>query len=140
MPDWSPWFRLVIAVLATWRVARLIAYEDGPFDVIVRLRGLAGSGVLGRLMDCPHCLGLWIAAPAALLLSSQLPDWCAAWLAVSGGASLVETLARRADASHPAPAEPTIPATDGGPLDALLRTEASRPGESERSGAHDPAA
>src|SRR6185312_9709572 len=48
------------------------------------------SGMLGRLMDCPYCLSLWIAAPAALLLANRLPDGCAAWLAVSGGSSLLE--------------------------------------------------
>lgn len=53
VPDWSPWFRLLLAVLATWRLARLIAKEDGPFDIIVRLRQAAGQGVLGALMDLP---------------------------------------------------------------------------------------
>jgi hypothetical protein len=95
MSDWSPWFRLTIAVLATWRVARLIAHEDGPFDIIVRLRGRAGEGVLGKLMDCPYCLSLWIAAPFALLLGHTVLGWFVAWLAISGGASLIERLAER---------------------------------------------
>ncbi len=89
----SPWFRLVITVLATWRVAHLIAREDGPFDVIVRLRILAGASVLGRLMDCPYCLSLWIAAPFAFMLASTVDGWIAAWLAISGGACLIERLA-----------------------------------------------
>ena len=91
MPDWSPWFRLTIAVLATWRVAHLIAHEDGPFDMIVRLRARAGAGVLGQLMDCPYCLSLWVAAPFALFLADTTPAWCAACLAISGGASLIES-------------------------------------------------
>ena len=69
----GPWFALVVAVLATWRLAHLVAHEDGPFDVVVAARRAAGAGVLGRLMDCPYCLSLW--------------------LAISGGACLVEGVA-----------------------------------------------
>ena len=47
----SPWFRLTLAVLATWRSAHLVAHEDGPFELVVRLRARAGRGVLGSLMD-----------------------------------------------------------------------------------------
>jgi hypothetical protein len=90
--EWSPWFRLAIAVLATWRLARLIAAEDGPFDVIVRIREKAGGGLAGRLMDCPYCLSLWFAAPAALLVAPIGWAWGLAWLAVSGGACFLERL------------------------------------------------
>lgn len=94
MPDWSPWFRLLLAILATWRLARLIAKEDGPFDIIVRLRQAAGQGVLGALMDCPYCLSVWLAAPFACMVATR-PDiapaaWCLAWLAISGGACCLE--------------------------------------------------
>ena len=101
MDDWSPWFRLTVAVLATWRVAHLVAREDGPFDVIVRLRLRAGAGVVGRLMDCPYCLGLWIAVPFAFFLARRPLAWCAAWLAISGGASLLERVAERGAGSPP---------------------------------------
>ena len=96
MSHWSLWFRLAIAVLATWRLAHLVAREDGPFDVVVRIRRRAGDGVLGRLMDCPYCLSLWIAAPFAFTLATTAPAWVAAWLAVSGGASLLERHGARA--------------------------------------------
>jgi hypothetical protein len=90
MAEWSPWFRLVIAILATWRVAHLVASEDGPFDLIVRLRVRVGGGLIGQLMDCPYCLSVWVAVPFAFSLASTVPAWCAAWLAISGGASLLE--------------------------------------------------
>lgn len=95
MSDWSPWFRLTLAVLATWRVAHLVAREDGPFDVIVRIRARAGAGLWGRLMDCPYCLSIWVAAPAASLLASTVAAWFVAWLAIAGGASLLECYAER---------------------------------------------
>ena len=101
MSDWSLWFRLVIAVLATWRVAHLVAREDGPFDIIVQLRRRAGSSVIGQLMDCPYCLSLWVAVPFAFMLGGTWLTWCAAWLAISGGASLLERYAERPVASPP---------------------------------------
>ena len=97
MSDWSPWFRLAIAILATWRLAHLIAREDGPFDIIVRLRLRAGEGVVGRLMDCPYCLSIWIAIPFAFMLGRGLAAWAAAWLAISGGASLCERVLQPAE-------------------------------------------
>lgn len=87
---------LVVAVLATWRLCHLLAHEDGPMDLVLRLRERAGSGTWGRLMDCPYCLSLWWALPFAAWLAQ---DWSlgllpatALWLAISGGASLIEKL------------------------------------------------
>lgn len=91
------WVELAVAVLATWRVSHLVAREDGPFDLVFRLRRRAGAGWLGRLMDCPYCVSLWVAAPAALWLASGWADGVALWLAVSGGAVLLEKLAIRLD-------------------------------------------
>lgn len=96
MSDWSPWFRFIVAVLATWRLARLVAREDGPFELIVKLRERAGSGFAGQLMDCPYCLSLWIAIPFASTLADSALAWIAAWLAISGGASFLENLLERA--------------------------------------------
>lgn len=82
---------LAAAVLATWRVTHLIAAEDGPWNLIARVRARA-PGPLGALMDCFYCLSLWVAIPAALVIG---PDWIArglAWPAVSGGAILLERL------------------------------------------------
>jgi uncharacterized protein DUF1360 len=123
MLDWSPWFRLTLSVLATWRVSHLIAQEDGPFDVIVRLRSRAGDGVLGKLMDCPYCLSLWIAAPLALLLAREPGAWCVAWLAISGGSSLLEKFSRSRREPPPLEINPTIPILEGAYDDVLLRTE-----------------
>ena len=93
----SGWLRLTLAVLATWRLSRLVAVEDGPLDVVARARRSAGGGVLGRLMDGPYCLSLWFAAPLALALDATLPGWVLAWLGVSGGASLLEKVVSRGE-------------------------------------------
>ena len=82
----------ILAVLATWRVTHLLANEDGPADVIFRLRRWLGEGWIGGLMDCFNCLSLWIAAPTALFVSSSPLTWLVSWLALSGGACLLERL------------------------------------------------
>jgi hypothetical protein len=68
-------WRFALTVLATWRVTHLLASEDGPADLIVRIRALLGQSIFGKLMDCFNCLSLWTAAPAALFISRRSLDW-----------------------------------------------------------------
>lgn len=88
----TPWMRLVLAVLATWRVTHLLAREDGPDDLIVRFRAWLGNWAIGKLMDCFKCLSLWIAVPTAFFVSRRRMEWVFCWLAISGGACLLERL------------------------------------------------
>jgi Protein of unknown function (DUF1360) len=83
---------IVLAVLATWRVTHLLANEDGPADVIFRLRRQLGNGFIGSLMDCFNCMSIWVAAPLALYVSTNPLNWFVSWLALSGGACLLERL------------------------------------------------
>jgi hypothetical protein len=114
------WARFVLAVLATWRVTHLLASEDGPADVIVRLRARLGRGLAGSLMDCFNCLSLWIAAPAALFVSQQLLGWLFSWLALSGAACLLERIG-----SDPVIIHPSTQPTEGDVSDGMLRSEES---------------
>jgi hypothetical protein len=86
------WIRLVLAVLATWRVTHLLSREDGPADIIVRIRRRVGASMLGRAMDCFQCASLWVAAPFALFVSDRPAEWLISWLAASGAACLLERL------------------------------------------------
>jgi len=86
------WLTVVLAVLATWRVTHLLANEDGPADVIFRLRRRAGEGFIGSLMDCFNCMSIWVAAPLALFVASSPAAWFVAWLGLSGAACLIERL------------------------------------------------
>ena len=86
------WLRFVLAALATWRVTHLLANEDGPADIVFRLRRRLGESWIGGLMDCFNCLSFWIAAPAALFVSARPLDWTMTWLALSGAACLLERL------------------------------------------------
>ena len=78
----------LLCTLAVWRLSHLLACEDGPFDVVVRLRRRSGDGFFGGLMDCFYCLSVWIAMPFAWLLSGDTLTGVVVWLALSGAASL----------------------------------------------------
>ena len=88
--DAGLWARLALAVLATWRLTHLIAREDGPADVVARLRARLGAGWLGHLMDCFNCTSLWVAAPMAWWVATTLGDGIVLWLALSGAVCLLE--------------------------------------------------
>ncbi|HEX3407503.1 MAG TPA: hypothetical protein VHS81_09720 [Caulobacteraceae bacterium] len=87
--------RFALAALAVWRLTHLVAAEDGPADVVFRLRRWLGQSILGSLMDCFNCLSLWIAAPAALVLTRDVGLWALSWLALSGAACLLERIGGR---------------------------------------------
>src|SRR6476646_2748563 len=82
--------RFALGVLATWRVTHLLAEEDGPGDLVVRLRSRAGNGWQGRLMDCFYCLSVWTAMPFALAVARRRRAAPVAVLALSGAACLLE--------------------------------------------------
>jgi hypothetical protein len=99
--------RFVLAALATWRVTHLLANEDGPADIVFRLRRRLGHSLLGSLMDCFNCLSLWIAAPAAFFLSTRPAVWVMSWLALSGAACLLERIGEKPVGN------PGVPSTEG---------------------------
>lgn len=88
------WEKLVLAVLATWRVTHFLSSEDGPFDLLFHLRERLGSTFAGHLMDCFFCLSLWVAVPLSLTVTHQVLDWVLTWLALSSAACLLERITR----------------------------------------------
>lgn len=92
MTDPAFWARFVAAVLATWRVTHLLSKEDGPADLLARLRRRLGSGVLAQLLDCFYCLSLWVAAPLSAFVGTRAIEIAIIWLSLSGAACLLERL------------------------------------------------
>lgn len=82
------WF--VLGALGVWRITHLFNAEDGPSEVLVRLRRLVGSGFWGKLLDCFYCLSLWVAAPFASVLGNGWRERLLLWPALSGAAILLE--------------------------------------------------
>jgi hypothetical protein len=88
-------YNLVLGILAVWRVTHLLNAEDGPWEIFVRIRKLAGPGFMGQLLDCFYCLSLWIALLFALLLGKQWLERVLLLLAFSAGAILLERVTLR---------------------------------------------
>jgi len=96
-------YGLVLGILGVWRITHLLSAEDGPGDILVRLRRGVGDGFWGRLLDCFYCLSLWTAVPFALLLAAEWRERLLSWLAFSAGAILLERATVARTAVPPAP-------------------------------------
>lgn len=95
MIDLSP-LQLAILILATWRLAYMLLYDDGLFGVFIAVRKFGVAIGLTELFACIYCMSVWVSAfHLALVTLSLLPPilslvWLYLyWLAISGGASLV---------------------------------------------------
>jgi len=95
-------YRLLLGILVVWRSTHLLNAEDGPWEVVVRLRRGAGEGFWGQLLDCFYCLSVWIAAPFALYLGGKSSDRILLWPALSAGAILLESVIDREHGEAPA--------------------------------------
>jgi hypothetical protein len=82
--------RFVVGALATWRVTHLLVAEDGPADLVVRLRRRAGDSWVGDALDCFYCLSVWTAAPVVAVVARRRREAPLTWLALSGAACLLE--------------------------------------------------
>lgn len=86
------WLTATLASLAIYRVARMVAEEDGPAFVFKRLRDRFtdqhSSIALG--LRCTYCISFWVALPIAVWLvvfggwdAWLFPIW---WLGLAGAA------------------------------------------------------
>lgn len=93
-----------LCVLAVYRLAYLIAYEDGPFDLASSLRERVGqTSWIGRGFNCALCISFWLSAIAALYLAGSVAHdvhsigvqffWD--WFAVAGAALLFHKVIKR---------------------------------------------
>ncbi len=93
------WLSLVILVLAVFRLTRLLVSENGPGDVFDLFRQWAGCydygadgrplTQLGRILSCPYCAGVWVAAFLVILSLIPYVSFVVYWLAVAGGQVLI---------------------------------------------------
>jgi len=96
-----PFYSLAIGILVAWRATHLLSNENGPWNVLEKLRQWAGTGMLAELLACFYCLSLWIAAPLAAFLGSDWRDRLLLWPAISAGAVLLERLTLRGEDAAP---------------------------------------
>ena len=84
-------FRFLLAALAVWRITHLFSKEDGPWDMMLKLRRAPG-GFLRKLLSCFYCLSVWTALPFVFFLDGTAVERTVAWLALSGAAILLERM------------------------------------------------
>jgi hypothetical protein len=87
--------KYLILVIIVWRLTHLISMEDGPFDVIIKLRRAAGNSFFGKLMDCFYCLSIWIGLGCALFSGNNLKEIIMLTLYYSGASILLEKLSNK---------------------------------------------
>ena len=109
---------LILGVLSVWRVTHLLVAEDGPWNILARLRRRVSEGFFATLIGCFYCLSVWVSAPFAWMIGSGKRERLLLWLALSGGAILLHRATER---------EETVPPTlfyeDPEVEDGLLRKE-----------------
>lgn len=82
--------RLFACSFAAWRIARMIAGEDGPFDVFTLLRARIDAQQktwIGRGLNCVICVSFWTALLFVLVLPPfgyTLSGVSVAWFAAAG--------------------------------------------------------
>jgi hypothetical protein len=91
----SPLEKYLVLVIVVWRLTHLISAEDGPFDLIIKLRKLAGNTFFGKLMDCFYCLSIWIGLAAACFANDNFKQLIILTLYYSGASILLEKLTNR---------------------------------------------
>jgi hypothetical protein len=137
-------YRLLLGALTVWRITHFFQAEDGPWDVVIKLRLWVGVGFWAKLLDCFHCLSLWIAAPIAWLLGKSFAERAFLWPSLSAAAIILERI------TNPAPSVRQalyVEDPEGEQKNGLLRPEktgdqcsgnaASAAGESGEGGGRD---
>lgn len=87
--------KYLVLVIVVWRLTHLISAEDGPFDLIIKLRKLAGNSFFGKLMDCFYCLSIWIGLLAAWYAGRHWEEIILLCLYYSGASILLEKLTNK---------------------------------------------
>jgi hypothetical protein len=93
----------LLGALFVWRITHLLSAEDGPWDIIVRLRRAAGQGFLGQMLDCFYCLSSWVSAVLAIFLGTKISEIILLGPALSAGAILLERVMHYTYGESPAP-------------------------------------
>ena len=87
--------KFIICTLAVWRLTHLFVKEDGPWDLVFRIRKWLGNSIAGKAMDCFYCFSTWMALPFAFVVAETLFSVLISWIALSGAACLLEQFSTR---------------------------------------------
>lgn len=92
---------LILAILAVYRIAHMVAQEDGPFDVFARIRSIpTPESWVARGLSCVLCISFWVSLLAALLLAHQdatmqRSETLLTWLGIAGAVMVLHLWTER---------------------------------------------
>lgn len=79
---------IILAILAVYRIAHLVAYEEGPFSLILKLRTFVARrwpySWIDNGLGCPLCISFWLSLGAPFL-----PQLALYILGIAGAAMLI---------------------------------------------------
>ena len=89
---------IILAIFATYRIALMLATEEGAFEIFYQIRARIDPEQktwVGRGLNCPLCIGFWIAGLFALLIAHQdatvhRSEFVLIWFAIAGGQVLLQ--------------------------------------------------
>lgn len=115
--------RLILTILTCYRLARIIALDDGPFFIFKQFRHWVENEAwveadekgaitpkdkisnahygkwhnLSEGISCPFCVGIWLSIPLLLLLiyPTVTGDWFLVLMAISGGQAFMQSQDRK---------------------------------------------
>lgn len=91
---WHVAVRFTLSALAVYRLSLLVARENGPWELFRRLRSVASGTMIGRVISCSNCLGMWLSLPFAWFVGSSVVERLVAWWALAGAAVLMDRATR----------------------------------------------
>lgn len=78
----------ILAVFAAYRIAHMLATEEGAFSLFVRIRERFDpeqTTWVGRGLNCALCIGFWTALVIALLIPfATWQEFILHWLGIAG--------------------------------------------------------
>lgn len=100
---------LIMAILATYRLAHLLPEDDGPFFVFKRVRSYTATkmvaendemgfwAMVDEAINCPYCCGLYAAIFIGLLVAwnTFYGNLFILIFAIAGGQSLLQNVRRQ---------------------------------------------
>src|SRR2546430_14436362 len=81
---------LTLCWLAVWRLAALLTYDAGPFEMLTRARAALARIGLQRLITCFHCTALWVSLALVGVMFERRWISLIVALGVAGAASITE--------------------------------------------------
>lgn len=92
MPEFPTvlWLRVLVAVLAIWRLSSMLVQEAGPLELLERLRFEVTDSQVGDLLSCVWCTSFWVAWLVLLAMLHPVGWWVLSGLAGSAGAIIVQ--------------------------------------------------